>query len=152
MQEQMMSQVNRIHIAKNFPAAMEAFVKVEAVLDASGFDPMLRHLVKLRVSQINGCVFCVNMHTTEARADGETNERLDHLVVWRDVDFYSDAEKAALAWAEALTSKGAGTDIDQLHGALAVHFSAEEIDALMLVVVMINTWNRLQVATHQQRF
>lgn len=147
-----MTQVNRIHIPKSIPAAMEAFIKVESLLDASGFDPMLRHLVKLRVSQINECVFCVNMHTSEARADGESNERLDHLVVWRDVDFYSDAEKAALAWAEALTVKGSGADLETLHNGLGQHFSSDEIDTLMLVVLMINTWNRLQIATHQQRF
>jgi len=147
-----MGKIDRIHIAKTAPKAMGAFIAIEGLLDASGFDPMLRHLVKLRVSQINECVFCVNMHTSEAREDGESNERLDHLVVWRHVDCFSDAEKAALAWAEALTCKGAGADLETLHQALLVHFSQDEIDTLMLVVLMINTWNRLQIATHQSSF
>lgn len=147
-----MSHVNRINIIKSTPAALEAFGSVEALLDASKLNGLLRHLVKLRVSQINGCAYCVSMHTKEARADGESNERLDHLVVWRQVDLYSDAEKAALAWAEALTTRGEGADLDVLHGALAQHFSSDEIDLLMLVVVMINTWNRLQIANHNATF
>jgi AhpD family alkylhydroperoxidase len=147
-----MAQVNRIRIDKTAPNALEAFVGVESLLEASNLDPMLRHLVKLRVSQINGCVFCVNMHTSEARTDGESNARLDHLVVWRHTDLFSDAEKAALAWAEAFTVRGGGEDIGTLHQALLVHFSQDDVDMLMLVVVMINTWNRLQIAAHQSSF
>lgn len=147
-----MPHVNRIDIVRSTPAALEAFGSVEALLDASKLDGLLRHLVKLRVSQINGCAYCVGMHTKEAREDGESNDRLDHLVVWRQVALYSDAEKAALAWAEALTTRGEGADLGALHGALAQHFSSDEIDLLMLVVVMINTWNRLQIANHNATF
>lgn len=143
---------NRLHVYETAPKAIEAFVNVETQLESSSLSPLLRHLVKLRVSQINGCAFCVNMHIREAREDQEKEARLDNLVVWREVDDYSDAERAALAWAEALTTHGTGASLGDLHDALTAHFGKEEIDALTLVIVMINNWNRLQIATHNATF
>ena len=143
---------DRINLRSLAQPAMKLFENVEGLLGQSGLDPLLHHLVKLRASQINGCAFCVDMHTREARADGETDKRLDHLVVWREVDMFSDAEKAALAWAEALTVQGNGSSLDALHQELQQHFSAEEIATLCVVIVMINTWNRLQIASHNTRF
>jgi len=143
---------SRIKLMNHVPTALGLFEKVEGTVDQSGFDPMLRHLVKLRVSQINGCAYCVDMHTREARADGETDKRLDHVVVWREVTIFSDAEKAALAWAEALTVQGSAPGLEALHQDLKQHFSDQDISTLCVVIVMINTWNRLQIASHNTRF
>ncbi|HEY9079461.1 carboxymuconolactone decarboxylase family protein [Magnetovibrio sp.] len=143
---------DRIDLRTHAPVVMGTFEKVEGLIGESGLDAMLRHLVKLRVSQINGCAYCVEMHTREAREDGETDRRLDHLVVWREVNLFTDAEKAALAWAEALTVLGNGVSLDDLHDQLRQHFSDEDIATLCTVIVMINTWNRLQVASHNARF
>jgi len=143
---------DRLDLRTYVPLAMGTFEKVEGLIAQSSVDAMLRHLIKLRVSQINGCAFCVDMHTREAREDGETDQRLDHLVVWREVDIFSATEKAALAWAEALTVLGSGADLQALHDRLRQHFSDEDIATLCTVIVMINTWNRLQVASHNTRF
>ncbi|WP_422020439.1 carboxymuconolactone decarboxylase family protein [Pyruvatibacter mobilis] len=143
---------NRVTIYKTAAKAVKAFTDVEAFLDNAGLDPLLRHLIKLRVSQINGCAFCVNMHIREAREDNEAEARLDHLVVWRHVDDYTPAERAALAWAEALTTRGTGENLTALHRDIADHFSQEHIDAITLVVVMINNWNRMQIALHNEQF
>jgi len=147
-----MSRAPRVTLVKTVPHALAAFGGIEEMFATCPIDPLLRHLVKLRVSQINGCAFCVNMHTGEAREDNETTERLDHLVVWRNTDLFSVAEKTALAWAETLTVQGSGTDLALLHGELKLHFSQEEIDYLTLIIVMINTWNRLQVSNHNATF
>lgn len=147
-----MSRTTRVTLVKTVPDALAAFGGIEEMFATCPVDPLLRHLVKLRVSQINGCAFCVNMHTGEARDNKETDARLDHLVVWRNTDLFSIVEKAALAWAEALTVQGSGADLALLHGELKLHFSQEEIDYLTLIIVMINTWNRLQVANHNATF
>lgn len=147
-----MKKEDRIDLIKDLPAGMAALVGVENVLEASGFGVGLQHLVKLRVSQINGCAYCVAMHNREARRDGEVQDRLDNLVVWRHVADFTQAERAALAWAEALTTRGTGESLDDLHRDLAKHFDAEGIATLSLVVVMINTWNRLQIAAHNAKF
>ncbi|SMF01797.1 alkylhydroperoxidase AhpD family core domain-containing protein [Tistlia consotensis] len=146
-----MSQHDRLQLAKSAPEAMKGLVAVESVLAAGPLDAGLRHLVKLRVSQINGCAHCVDMHLREARQDGESQPRLDRLVVWRNVEDFTPAERAALAWAEALTTR-LGEDLDSLHAALSEHFGAEEIAALTASVTMINGWNRLMVASLHARF
>ena len=147
-----MSRATRVTLVKTVPDALGALGSIEDMFATCPVDPLLRHLVKLRVSQINGCAYCVNMHTGEAREDNETEARLDHLVVWRNTDLFSVAEKAALAWAEAMTVQGSGADLELLHGDLKTHFPQEEIDYLTLIIVMINTWNRLQVANHNTHF
>ena len=121
---------------------------VEKAIGGRGIDPMLRHLVKLRASQINGCGYCVKMHTREAREDGETNERLDRLVVWRHVDDFTPDEKAALAWTEALTELPKDADFGSLREALRGHFSEPEITTLTAMAGMINLWNRVQISNH----
>ena len=147
-----MSGANRVTLVKTVPDALGAFGSIETMFATCPVDPLLRHLVKLRVSQINGCAFCVNMHTGEARDDNEIEARLDHLVVWRNTDLFSAAEKAAFAWSEALTIQGSGADLTRLHADLVEHFSQEQIDYLTLIIVMINTWNRLQVSNHNATF
>ena len=125
-----------------------ALVNVHQVMDAHGFDRKLQHLVVLRASQINGCGFCVKMHTKEARDDGETNEKLDRLVVWKHVSDFSEREQAALAWAEALTELDAKTEYGTLRARLREHFNENEIGVLTAAVGMVNFWNRMQVSRH----
>lgn len=130
------------------PHVFELLFGVEQELAASGIDAQLRHLVKLRASQINQCAHCVKMHTAEARRDGETNDRLDRLVVWAHVADFTAAEKAALAWTEALTVVDPRTDYATLRAGLREHFSAAEIAALTVSIAMINLWNRIQVSAY----
>lgn len=133
---------------KTIPDVIDALLKVHTAIDTHGLDRKLHHLVLLRASQINGCGFCVKMHTKEARDDGESNERLDRLVVWRHVDDFSPGERAALAWTEALTNLNEATDYAPLRAALREHFRENEISALTANIGMINLWNRLQVSGH----
>ncbi|WP_310618689.1 carboxymuconolactone decarboxylase family protein [Flexibacterium corallicola] len=129
----------------------DLFQKLYAVhmgIVARDFEPKLRHLLTLRASQINGCAYCVNMHLEEARSDGETQDRLDKLVVWSHVDLFSSAERAALAWTEALTVLDPKEDMSKLRAELLKHFTAEQISILTTTIAMINLWNRLQVSKH----
>lgn len=121
---------------------------VQAAADGHGLERAIYHLIQLRASQINGCAYCVKMHTREARADGESSERLDRLVVWRHVEDFNAAERAALAWTEALTTIDAAADYAGLRGALRAHYDDRQIGAITSVVMMINLWNRLQVSRH----
>lgn len=118
------------------------------LMEKKGLPRSLSHLIELRVSQINQCAFCVKMHTTDARADGETNERLDRLIVWRQVSDFTDAEKAAFAWAEALTRIDETTDYGALRAELRAHYEDEMISLITVCVAMINLWNRIQVSAH----
>ena len=130
------------------PEVYPPLLKMSEVIGGLGLDKKLHHLVHLRASQINGCAFCVKMHTREAREDGETNDRLDRLVVWEHVNDFSEAEKAALAWTEALTVLDQKTDYTSLRGRLRASFTDREIGALTATIAMINLWNRLQVSAH----
>lgn len=122
--------------------------EVHAPLDALGLERSLHHLAQLRASQLNQCAFCVRMHTREAREDGESNERLDRLVVWDHCNDFTPREKAALAWTEALTRLDRRTDYAALRTSLREHFSEVEIGALTATVAMINLWNRIQISRH----
>jgi AhpD family alkylhydroperoxidase len=132
----------------NVPEIYKAFIAAEGAVIASGLPAGLRHLVKLRGSQLNDCAFCVKMHAKEAREDGETNERLDRLVVWRHASDFTAAEKAALAWTEALTQLPTHTDLAPLRAALREHFDDQQASALTSCIAMINLWNRLGVSAH----
>lgn len=133
---------------QNIPTIAQTLGGVSASFAEHGLDPKLQHLVDLRVSQINQCAFCVKMHIKEARDAGETSERLERLVVWQHVSDFTAAEKAALAWAEALTHVGPGQDYGQLRGELRSHFSEAEISLLTAAIGMINLWNRVQVSNY----
>ncbi|MFC4728273.1 carboxymuconolactone decarboxylase family protein [Coralloluteibacterium thermophilus] len=137
-----------IRLDAQAPTVMQALLRVQGAIDGLGLERTLHHLVALRASQINGCAFCVKMHTREAREDGEREERLDRLVVWRHVSDFTPREKAAFAWTEALTALDPGASHAGLRAALAEHFSATEIAALTAEVAMINLWNRTQAANH----
>lgn len=105
----------------------------------------LRALIELRVSQINGCAYCVDLHTMEARKAGETTQRLDCLTVWREVSFFDDAEKSAFDWAEAITEISTKGAPENLYAALSEHFSDAEIVDLTLIISQMNAWNRLAI-------
>ncbi|MFA3917727.1 carboxymuconolactone decarboxylase family protein [Ruegeria hyattellae] len=128
------------------PELMKAFVALNETIEGSGLEKSLMHLVKLRASQINGCAFCIDMHTREARADGETEQRLYLVSAWHDSFLYSDRERAALAFTEALTKLGDHTPDDALFAATQAQFPEDEIVKLTAIITMINTWNRLSVA------
>lgn len=120
---------------------MEAFVN-----NHSGLDERLLELVRLRSSQINGCAYCVDMHSKNLRADGEVNERIDGIVAWRETPFYTERERAALEWAEAVTLVAVDHVPDEVFQRVRPHFTDEELVNLTLAVSMINTWNRFSVA------
>lgn len=127
------------------PELMKRWAGVSAAV-AGSLEPSLIELVKIRSSQINGCANCINMHTVEARAQGETEQRIYLLSAWREAPCYTDRERAALAWTEALTRLSEGHMQESAHGALAAHFTEEEQVKLTLMINVINGWNRIAVA------
>lgn len=124
------------------PALAEAWMQLSNTVNAS-LDPTIVELVKIRASQINGCANCINMHTIEARAKGETEQRLYLLSAWREAPCYTARERAALAWTDALTQLSQGHAHEDVYDDLAAHFSEEERVKLTLVINVINGWNRL---------
>ena len=136
----------RISYSETDPKALQLLMAVEAHIGTSSIEPKLLHLVKMRASQINGCAFCLDMHSKDARADGETEQRLYSLDAWEEAPFYNDRERAALEWTEAVTLLSNGHVPDSTYERVRPHFSEAEIAALTLAVAMINSWNRLNVA------
>ena len=143
-----MTETKPVDLQKEIPDVLSALMAAQKVISGQGIEPKLKHLVVMRASQINGCAYCVKMHTHEARRDGETNERLDRLIVWEHVDDFDAREKAAFGWTEALTYLAKGTDYGAHRERLRLHFSEKEIAALTALIGMINLWNRLQVSNH----
>jgi AhpD family alkylhydroperoxidase len=127
------------------PAPMQSWLAFGKDILQSGLEESLMELVKIRASQINGCAFCLHMHTREARARGETEERLYLLDAWRDSPLYSERERAALAWTEALTLVSETHAPDHVYQALQAQFTEEDQVKLTLLIVAINGWNRVQV-------
>ena len=142
------SDTRPVDYRREIPDIVERMQSLQGLIEAHGIDKMLLHLVKLRASQINGCAHCVQMHAKEARTDGESNERLDHLVVWKHVSGYSERERAALTWTEALTGLDNDLAPAALRAALRQHFTDKEIGALTAAVAMINFWNRIAISAH----
>lgn len=136
----------RLAYAAAAPEAVAAVRHVEAYLRSSGLEPGLMELVKVRASQINGCAYCIDMHTKDARARGELEHRLYALSAWRETPFFTGRERAALAWTEAVTLIAQGSVSDALFAQVSEHFSETEIVNLTLCVAQINTWNRLAVS------
>ncbi len=130
------------------PDVLKSMADVQLAMDGYGLDRTIHHLIQLRASQINRCGFCIKMHTKEARRDGETNDRLDRVVVWDQVSDFSGKECAALAWTEALTVLDARTDLGALRAELREHFSEPEIGVITSTIAMINLWNRVQISRH----
>ncbi|HEX7968470.1 MAG TPA: carboxymuconolactone decarboxylase family protein [Stellaceae bacterium] len=132
-----------LNYAKASPDAVKALRGVETYVRGCGLDRALLELVKTRASQINGCAFCIDMHTKDARAAGESEQRLYALPAWREAPFYTDRERAALAWTEAVTRLADGPVPDALYEELRGHFSEKEAVDLTMAVIAINGWNRL---------
>jgi AhpD family alkylhydroperoxidase len=121
-------------------------ITLEEYIGKSSIEKPLAELVRLRASQINGCAFCVDMHTTDARKGGDTDRRLSTVVVWRETPFFTDRERAALEWTEAVTLVSQDHVPDAVWEAAKPHFTEEEIVDLTLLVSAINSWNRFAIA------
>lgn len=135
---------------KHGAAAIKTLYGVETYLRNCGLEASLRHLIKLRASQINGCAFCIDMHVEEALADGENPTRLHLLSVWRETPIFSEREQVALAWTEAVTLIADGGPPDELFTRALQQFTEEELVNLNLAVAVINMWNRFAKTFHTQ--
>ena len=135
----------RIAYAVAAPAAQQALFGLERYVRQCGLDHELLQLVKLRASYMNGCAYCVDMHTKDARAAGATEQRLYAVPVWHETPFYSPRERAALAWTEAVTELPHGGVPDDLFASTREHFSDAELVNLTMAVIAINAWNRMAV-------
>jgi AhpD family alkylhydroperoxidase len=135
----------RIDFTKVNPEAAKAMYGLEAYVQSSSLEPPLIGLIKVRASQINGCAFCIDMHTKEARAKGEDEQRLYLLDAWRESPFYSDRERAALEWTESLTLVSTTHVPDEVFERVRKQFSESELVDLSMAVVAINGWNRLSI-------
>ena len=135
----------RIDFVKAAPQAAAAMFGLERYLHGCGLEPSLLNLVKLRASQINGCAYCLDMHSKEARAAGETEQRIYVLDAWLEAPFYSARERAALAWTEALTLVSRDQVPDDVYDTARKQFSERDLVDLSLAVVVVNGWNRLVI-------
>jgi len=135
----------RINPGRAAPELMKAMVELGTAVDGSLERPLVE-LVKIRASQINGCAYCIHMHTRDARAAGESEERIYLLDAWRESPLYTPRERAALAWTEAVTLVAATHVPDEIFEEARRHFEEQELAKLTLVVAMINAWNRLAIS------
>lgn len=129
------------------PGGYKALLGLEAYLHESGLEIPLLHLIKLRASQINGCAYCIDMHWKDLRAIGESEQRMYGLDAWRESPYYSDRERAALAWTEAVTRITEGHVPDRVYEEVRPHFTEKELADLTLAVATINVWNRMAIST-----
>jgi AhpD family alkylhydroperoxidase len=136
----------RIDYASVFPDGARAMVGLQRAVDAAGLEPLLLELVKMRASQINGCAYCLDMHSKDARALGESEQRLHLLAAWREAPCYDARERAALAWCEDLTLISEHGAPDAGYEEVERAFSPDEIAALTLAIVAINGWNRVAIS------
>jgi AhpD family alkylhydroperoxidase len=136
---------SRIEYAKFAPEVIRSLYAIERYLHESGIDIKLLHMIKLRVSQINGCAFCIDMHWKDARAAGETEQRLYGLDAWRESPYYTERERAAFEWAESITLVSQSHVPDDVFERLRTQFTEKEIVDLTYVVAMINLWNRVAI-------
>jgi AhpD family alkylhydroperoxidase len=139
-------QFERINLKSVDPGALRAVYGLETYLRGTGLDPKLLLLLKLRASQINGCAYCIDMHWKDLRVKGETEQRLYSLDAWRETPFYTERERAALAWAEAVTLVHQTHVPDEVYEEVRKHFSEKELIDLTLAVATINVWNRLEIS------
>ncbi len=136
----------RLNFVHAFPEGIAALRNLEKIIRASGLDPSLQELVKIRASQLNGCAYCIDMHTKDARAQGETEQRIYALSAWRETPFFTPRERAAMAWAEAVTNIQDGHMSDDVYQEARSEFDAATLVKLTLAITQINTWNRLAIA------
>ena len=136
----------RIDLMQVNPGIFQAMFALERQVRKAGFDSKLIDLVRMRASQINGCAYCLDMHSKDARAGGETEQRLYGLDAWRETPYYSERERAALEWTEAVTLVAETRVPDDVYERVRAQFSEDELAHLTLAVVAINGWNRLNIA------
>lgn len=136
----------RININDNGSNAMKALYGLGAYLSKSPIDQLLLNLIYFRVSQINGCAFCLDMHSKDLRSKGETEQRLYVLDAWREAPFYTEKERAALAWAEAMTKISKGNIADEIYDEVKKYFSEIELIDLTFAIITINSYNRINIA------
>ena len=140
----------RMNLAELEPGAYEAMLGLEKYLSRSTLPKSLRHLVELRASQINGCAYCVDMHSRQAKAEGESDARLHAVAVWREAPFFDERERAALELTEAATRLSDGHGVpDDVWQQAAKHFDEHELAQLLMMITTINAWNRISVATRK---
>src|SRR4051812_37154767 len=139
----MKARINLMHVN---PGIVHAMLGLERQVRQAGFDQKLVDLVRMRASQINGCSYCLDMHSKDARANGETEQRLYGLDAWRETPYYSARERAALEWTESLTLVSETRVPDEVYERVRAEFSEEELAHLSLAIVAINGWNRLNIA------
>ena len=137
--------MQRIKVEEAAPEVYKALMGLEQAVQASGIDKRLIHLIKLRASQINGCAYCMAMHTKEALRDGDHPDRLAVLSGWRETDLFTPKEQAALTWTEAVTNLNTGHIGDDVYERTAAQFPDRELADLTLVIIAINAWNRVAV-------
>ena len=135
----------RIDSTRVSPGAFRAMLGLEKYIHDCGLEPSLLELVRMRASQINGCAYCLDMHSKDARAAGETEQRLYLLDAWREAPFYTERERAALAWTEALTLIADNHAPDEVYTATREFFTEQELVNLTLAIVAINGWNRISI-------
>ena len=136
----------RIEWVRAAPGALRAMAALQRYVGESGLEPELLGLVEVRASYLNGCAYCVDMHTKDARARGESEQRLYAVPVWRETPFFTPRERAALAWTEAVTEVGRTGVPDDVFEEVRAHFEEDELVNLTMAIVVINGWNRLSVS------
>jgi AhpD family alkylhydroperoxidase len=136
----------RFEYRKFSPEPVQAMMALEKYIASCGLDHKFIHLLKLRASQINGCAFCIDMHSIDARAEGETEQRLYALNAWRETNFFTDRERAGLAWIEAVTLVSTSHVPDEVYDEARRHFSEKEIFDLTFIASTINAWNRIAIS------
>ncbi|MBS0192214.1 MAG: carboxymuconolactone decarboxylase family protein [Phycisphaerales bacterium] len=136
----------RMDYARAAPEIFRGMLGVEKALHSGGIEPRLLHMIKLRASQINGCAYCMDMHWKDAKAAGETEERLYMLNAWRESPLYSDRERAAMAWVEAVTNITVGHAPDDLYEATRAQFDEKQMAELTWAIASINAWNRIAIS------
>lgn len=137
----------RMDISQLFPEGFNAMLALEGAMRNSSIDEKLYKLIKIRASQINGCAYCINMHTREARAVGETEQRIYCLNAWREAPFYTDQERAVLALTESVTLLASTHVPDEVYEAATAVFTKEEVAMITMGIVVINAWNRIVVTS-----
>ncbi|HEY9517107.1 MAG TPA: carboxymuconolactone decarboxylase family protein [Gemmatimonadaceae bacterium] len=136
----------RLNYAKAAPGVFDSMDPIEQYLESCGLEAPLLHLIRFRASQINGCAYCLDMHSKDLRALGESEQRLYSLDAWRECPYYTDRERAALEWTEAVTLVADGRVPDAVYEQVRTHFTEKELADLTLAVSAINVWNRLSIA------
>ena len=140
----------RFNLARLNPGLYKAMSGLEAYLHQCSLEAKLVHLIKLRASQLNGCAYCIDMHWKDLRALGETEQRLYGLDAWEESPYYTDRERAALAWTEAVTNLHDGHVADSTYDTVKSHFNEQELADLTFAVATINAWNRLAIAARAE--